>query len=74
VLNVAMLIGVIYFAIAGGGSTQVDTIIAGAFSIAWLVIGFGYLYLRKLITGEAILHSEDYKEKNKSSVSVGAGR
>jgi hypothetical protein len=76
VLNVAMLIGVIYFAIAGGGSTQIDTIIAGAFSIAWLVIGFGYLYLRKLITGETILHSEDYKEKKKETgtFSIGAGR
>jgi amino acid transporter len=63
ILNVAMLIGVIYFAIAGGGSTQTDTIIAGAFSIAWLVIGFGYLYIRKLLTGETILHAEDYKEK-----------
>jgi basic amino acid/polyamine antiporter, APA family len=71
VLNVAMLIGVIYFAIAGGGSTQTDTIIAGAFSIAWLVIGFGYLSIRKLLTGERILHSEDYKEeKSKSTVTV----
>src|SRR2546422_7881492 len=33
ILNVAMLIGVIYFSIVGGGSTQVDTIIAGAFSV-----------------------------------------
>jgi basic amino acid/polyamine antiporter, APA family len=76
VLNVAMLIGVIYFAITGGGSTQIDTIIAGAFSIAWLVVGFGYLYLRKLITGETILHSEDYKEKKKETgtFSIGAGR
>src|SRR5579884_1534329 len=67
VLTIAMLIGVIYFAITGGGSTQVDTIIAGAFSIGWLVVGFGYLYLRKLFTGEAILHSEDYKEKRKET-------
>jgi APA family basic amino acid/polyamine antiporter len=63
VLNVAMLIGVLYFAITGGGSTRVDTIIAGAFSIAWLVVGFGYLFLRKLLTGESILHAEDHKEK-----------
>ncbi|HZU01769.1 MAG TPA: APC family permease [Ktedonobacteraceae bacterium] len=76
VLNIAMLIGVVYFAITGGGSTQVDTIIAGAFSIRWLVVGFGYLYLRKLFTGEAILHSEDYKEKRKETdtFSIGAGR
>src|SRR5205807_1189133 len=70
VLNVAMLIGVIYFAITGGGATQVDTIIAIVFCIAWLVIGFAYLYGRKLVTGEPILHSEDHKEK--SAVPVGA--
>lgn len=71
-LNVLMLIGVLYFAITGGGSTQVDTIIAGAFSIVWLVIGFGYLYIRKLITGEAILHAHDYKEKESAAVGVPA--
>ena len=70
VLNVAMLIGVIFFAITGGGSTQVDTIIAIVFCIAWLVIGFTYLYVRKLVTGEPILHPEDHKEK--SAVPVGA--
>ena len=62
-LNVAMLIGVLYFAITGGGSTQADTIIAATFAVAWLVIGFGYLYIRRLVTGEVILHPEDYKEK-----------
>jgi APA family basic amino acid/polyamine antiporter len=71
-LNVLMLIGVLYFAITGGGSTQVDTIIAGAFSIAWLAIGFGYLYIRKLITGETILHAHDYKEKESAAVGVPA--
>ncbi len=71
-LNVLMLIGVLYFAITGGGSTQVDTIIAGAFSIAWLAIGFGYLYIRKLITGEAILHAHDYKAKESAAVGVPA--
>jgi APA family basic amino acid/polyamine antiporter len=64
ILNVLMLIGVIYFAITGGGSTQVDTIIAGAFCIAWLVIGFGFLWVRQLTTGIPILHPEDHKEKN----------
>jgi hypothetical protein len=64
ILNVLMLVGVIYFAIAGGGSTQTDTIIAGGFSIAWLVIGFAFLWVRQLITGIPILHPEDHKEKN----------
>src|SRR5947209_1795358 len=63
VLNVAMLIGVIYFSIVGGGSAQVDTIIAIGFSLVWLVVGFGYLYVRKLVTGEPILHPEDHKTK-----------
>jgi amino acid transporter len=71
-LNVLMLVGVLYFAITGGGSTQVDTIIAGAFSLAWLGIGFGYLYMRKLVSGEPILHEEDYKEKAKESLPIGA--
>ena len=63
-LNVLMLVGVIYFAIAGGGSTQVDTIIAAGFSIAWLVIGFAFLWIRQVVTGIPILHPEDHKEKN----------
>lgn len=62
VLNVGMLFGVLYFAIIGGGSAQVDTIVAGVFSILWLVVGFGFLYIRKLRTGVPILHPEDYKE------------
>ncbi len=73
VLNVAMLIGVLYFAIIGGGATQVDTIIAGVFCVAWLVIGFAYLYIRKLTSGIPILHPEDHKEKNEISVSAGGG-
>ena len=63
VLNVAMLIGVIYFSIVGGGSAQVDTIIAIGFSLVWLAVGFGYLYVRKMVTGKPILHPEDHKEK-----------
>ena len=72
VLNVGMLIGVIYYSIVGGGSTQVDTIIAIGFSLAWLVVGFGYMYVRKLRTGEPILHPEDHKEKIAASAPVDA--
>lgn len=64
VLNVLMLIGVYYFNIAGGGSLTTDTIIAGAFSIAWLVIGFAFLWIRQMVTGIPILHPEDHKVKN----------
>jgi APA family basic amino acid/polyamine antiporter len=67
VLNVFMLVGVLYFAITGGGSTQVDTIIAVVFCLAWLGIGFGYLYVRKLVNGVPILHREDYKDKAEQS-------
>src|SRR2546423_4933833 len=63
-LNVFMLIGVLYFAISGGGSAQTDTIIALGFSIAWLVIGFAFLWVRQMVTGIPILHPEDHKEKH----------
>src|SRR6266702_3533894 len=63
-LNVFMLIGVLYFAISGGGSSQTDTIIALGFSIAWLVIGFAFLWIRQMVTGIPILHPEDHKEKH----------
>ncbi|MDQ2885771.1 MAG: APC family permease [Chloroflexota bacterium] len=63
VLNIGMLIGVIFYAITAGGSSQINTIVAGVFSIAWLIIGFGYLYIRKLVAGIPILHSEDHKER-----------
>ncbi len=72
ILNVGMLVAVLYYAIVGGGSTQRDTIIAGVFCIAWLVIGFAFLYVRKLTTGIPILHPEDHKEKlDEVSVSTG---
>ncbi|MBV9231985.1 MAG: APC family permease [Chloroflexi bacterium] len=61
-LNILMLIFVLYYAIAGGGSGQVDTIIAGVVAIAWLVLGFAYLYIQKIRTGTPILHPEDYKK------------
>jgi len=63
-LNVLMLVGVLYFAISGGGSSQTDTIIALGFSIAWLVIGFAFLWVRQMVTGIPILHPEDHKEKH----------
>ncbi len=63
-LNVAMLIGVLYFAIAGGGSAQVDTIIAVIFAVLWLVIGFAFLYIRKLSTGTPILLAVEHKTTN----------
>ncbi len=69
VLNVLMLIGVLYFAITGGGSTQTDTIIAAGFAVVWLVLGFGFLYIRKLVNGVPILHPEDYKAKRGLSTS-----
>lgn len=71
-LNIAMFIGVIYYAITAGGSTQVDTIIALVFSLAWLVIGFAYLYIQQVTKGIRILHPEDYKEKNNIAVSAGS--
>lgn len=57
-----MLVGVIYYAITGGGTVQLDTIIAAVFSIAWLVVGFAFLYGRQIVKGVPVLHPEDYKE------------
>jgi APA family basic amino acid/polyamine antiporter len=74
ILNVAMLVGVMYFSIAGGGSTQTDTLVAVGFSLAWLVVGFAFLYVRKLRTGIPILHPEDHKENlGGQELPVGAG-
>lgn len=63
VLNVLMLVGVIFYAITSGGASQVNTVIAALFCVLWLVLGFGYLYIRKLTRGTPILHPEDHKER-----------
>jgi len=63
-LNILMLFGVAYYDLfTQGPSYTHDTSIALGFSLAWLVIGFGYLYVRKLVSGVPILHEEDYKAK-----------
>jgi basic amino acid/polyamine antiporter, APA family len=68
------LIGVIYFAISSGGSSQTNIIIAGALALLWLVFGFGFLYFRKLTKGTPILHPEDFKENNpQPEVSLSSG-
>ena len=72
VLNVGMLIAVLYYAITSGGATQVDTIIAGAISVIWLVGGFAYLYIRQAVSGVRVLHPEDHKEKNNISIEAGS--
>ena len=64
VLNVGMLVGVIYFSVISNSDAQTNVIIAGVVAIAWLAIGFAYLYIRKLTKGIPILHPEDYKESN----------
>ncbi|GAC1366053.1 MAG: amino acid permease [Ktedonobacteraceae bacterium] len=73
ILNIAMLVGVIYFAITQGGDAQRNVIIAVVFSLFWLVVGFAFLYIRKLTSGTPILHPEDYKEKNEINLSAGSG-
>ncbi len=71
-LNVLMLFGVLYFAITGGGATRTDTIVAVGFALAWLLIGFAYLYIRKLVFGVPILHGEDHKEKMQKPIGAAA--
>jgi APA family basic amino acid/polyamine antiporter len=64
VMNILMLIGVAYFDLfTQGSSISHDTSIALGFALAWLVIGFGYLFIRKAVKGVPILHGEDHKEK-----------
>jgi len=76
ILNVFMLIAVLYFSISGGGTIQSDTLIAVGFSVAWLVIGFAYLYIRKLVKGTPIFHPKDHKEglaEENVALETGAG-
>jgi amino acid transporter len=64
ILNGAMLIGVVYFAIVGGDPGRTNVIAAAVFAIAWLIIGFLFLFGRKMITGAPILHPADYKKSD----------
>jgi len=73
VLNIAMLAGVVYFAIVGGDPGRTNVIIAGIFSVAWLVIGFLFLFGRKLVMGVPVLHPEDYKEKVQAGPEASVG-
>jgi hypothetical protein len=43
------------------------------FSITWLVIGFLFLFGRKLVTGVPVLHPEDYKSNMQSSLATSVG-
>jgi basic amino acid/polyamine antiporter, APA family len=72
-LNVVLLIGVIYYAIVTGGVSALNAAIAIIFSVAWLAIGFGYLYYRQLTQGIRILHPEDYKTKKEGGELSAAG-
>jgi APA family basic amino acid/polyamine antiporter len=69
VLNIGLLVGVVYYAVVTGGASALNAIIAIVFCVAWLVIGFGYLYYRQLTKGIPILHPADYKEKAEVSLS-----
>lgn len=60
-LNIFMLVGVMYYGITAGGQSALNADLAIGFSLAWLIIGFGYLFIRQMVTGEAILHSPDHK-------------
>jgi amino acid transporter len=64
VLNILMLLGVAYYDLFTQGPAYThDTSIALGFALVWLVIGFGYLFIRKAVKGVPILHGEDHKEK-----------
>ena len=68
-----MLFGVAYYDLLTQGSSYTrDTSIALGFAVAWLVIGFAYLYIRKLVSGVPILHGEDHKEKMQEPIGAAA--
>ena len=71
-LNILLFIGVIYYAITAGGSTQADTIIALVAANVWLALGFVYLFVRQANTGVPILHPPDHKETLGTSSAVAA--
>ncbi len=72
VLNILMLVGVAYYDLATqGNAVTIDTIIAIAFSLIWLVGGFTYLFGRKAVKGTPIFHGEDHKEKLEGAVVAG---
>jgi basic amino acid/polyamine antiporter, APA family len=72
-LNIAMLFGVGYYdTVTQGASIAHDTFIAIAFALVWLVGGFAYLYIRKLVSGVPILHGEDHKEKMQGPIGAAA--
>lgn len=74
VLNIAMLGGVAYYDVfTQGSSVQRDTLFAAGFCLLWLVIGFGYLFIRKAVKGVEIFHSEDHKEKLEAATAAVAG-
>ncbi|MGH2510134.1 MAG: APC family permease, partial [Ktedonobacteraceae bacterium] len=69
-LNSAMLVGVIYYALTAGGASQLNAIIAVCFCLGWLAIGCGYLYTRKIIHGIPILHAHDHKRRVQQAAHV----
>jgi APA family basic amino acid/polyamine antiporter len=74
VLNIVMLVGVAYYDTATqGASIARDTFVAMAFALVWLVGGFAYLFIRKVVTGEAILHPADHKQKLAERLATAAG-
>ncbi len=74
ILNIGMLVGVLYYAIVGAANTRTDTIVAATFAVAFLILGFAFLFGRKLVTGVPVLHPEDYKSKSTpAELSVEAG-
>jgi amino acid transporter len=54
-MNIAELVGIVYLAVAAGGSTSVDAWIAIGIVAAWMVLGVIWLVLNPATKGQALI-------------------
>jgi len=59
ILNFAMLVAVFYFGFTSGGDSAKNAQIAIGGGVIFFIIGFAYIFLKRLINGKPILLSPD---------------
>jgi len=68
ILNLAMMIGVIYFALVGTGNSQSNTIWALAWSVGFFVVGFIWLFINSSVRRQSIFLSADHVDPRRGGV------